>query len=246
MRKRIFRIIEASDGDDIFSSIYDYIMIVAIAMSLLSLAFKEDSIWLTMTDRITAYIFIVDYLLRLVTADLKFGKKSVTSFIRYPFSPMAIIDLLSILPSFTFVHAGFKVLRIFRMARVLRVFKAVRYSESIVILGRVFKMAKDALVIICTLAFIYIIIMALVIFNVEPESFNNFFDAVYWTTISLITGGHEGSYPATTVGRIITMLSSVFNVIVVALTGGIITAEYINIIKFIKHKNKDENKRNKD
>ncbi|MEA4815438.1 MAG: hypothetical protein VB120_01050 [Lachnospiraceae bacterium] len=40
MRKKIFEIIELSDGLDLFSSIYDYFMMITIIASLIPLAFK--------------------------------------------------------------------------------------------------------------------------------------------------------------------------------------------------------------
>lgn len=73
----------------------------------------------------------------------------------------------------------------------------------------------------------YIIISALVVFNVEPESFDNFFDAIYWATVSLTTVGYGDIYPVTTIGRIVTMASSVFGIAIVALPAGIITAGYV-------------------
>jgi hypothetical protein len=86
-------------------------------------------------------VFSVDYLLRLATADYKFSKKGILPFIRYPFSFMAVVDLLSILPSVTVLNSGWKMLRVLRMIRALRVFrvfKAFRYSKSVQIVVSVF------------------------------------------------------------------------------------------------------------
>ena len=68
-RKRIFEIIEKSDGKDGISSVYDISMIIVIVVSLLPLAFKTDTPFLQITDKITVAIFIIDYLLRWFTAD---------------------------------------------------------------------------------------------------------------------------------------------------------------------------------
>ena len=73
-------------------------------------------------------------------------------------------------------------------------------------------------------------VSALVIFNVEPDSFDTFFDAIYWATVSLTTMGYGDIYPITTAGRIITMVSSIFGIAIVALPAGIITAGYMNEI----------------
>ena len=84
---------------------------------------------------------------------------------------------------------------------------------------------------VLTLALAYIIISALVIFNVEPDTFDNFFDAVYWATVSLTTMGYGDIYPVTAAGRIITMLSSLFGIAIVALPAGIVTAGYMEEIE---------------
>ena len=233
MRKRIYEIIEKSEGRDIASAIYDYAMIVVIISSLVPLAFKVDTPTLNVVDKVTVTIFIVDYLLRWMTADYKFEEKSAKSFIRYPFSIMAIVDLLSILPSLTIINSGFKVLRVLRMIRamrVFRVFKAIRYSKSFEIIGNVLRTSKDSLIAVCALACGYIMVSALIIFNVEPDSFRNFFDAIYWATVSLTTVGYGDIYPISTLGRIITMISSIFGIAIVALPAGIITAGYMTEI----------------
>ena len=71
---------------------------------------------------------------------------------------------------------------------------------------------------------------SLVIFNVEPDSFHTFFDAIYWATISLTTVGYGDIYPITTLGRMITMVSSFMGIAIVALPAGIITAGYMKEI----------------
>ena len=247
-RKRIYEVIEKSEDKDRLSSLYDMFMIVVIVVSLIPLAFKEDNLFFKVTDKVAVVIFIIDYLLRWLTADYKYGNRRASSFIRYPFSFMAIIDLVSILPSLSIINSGFKVLRVLRMIRalrVLRVFKAMRYSKSFEIIGNVLRSSKKSLIAVCTLAGGYILVSALVIFNVEPESFNSFFDAVYWATVSLTTVGYGDIYPISTLGRMITMISSVFGIAIVALPAGIITAGYMNEIDKAEKEALDE-KENKD
>lgn len=234
MRRKIFYIIEPSQKSNIYSSIYDWFMIIVILLSILPLCFKQTSNVLIVIDAACLIVFVVDYLLRWITADYKYDKKSLISFVRYPFGIFAIIDIISILPSISVVNSGFKLLRIFRMARAFRVFRAFkmfRYSKSVKIIISVFKQSKESLIAVGTLAFAYIIISALIVFNVEPESFNSFFDAIYWATVSLTTVGYGDIYPVTTIGRIVTMVSSIFGIAIVALPAGIITAGYMNEIE---------------
>lgn len=102
MKKRIYEIIEVSKEDDTTSHIYDLVMMFTIFMSIIPLAFKQETKLFTTLDLITVIIFIIDYLLRQATADLKYDDSRFISYIKYPFSFMAIIDLLSILPSINY------------------------------------------------------------------------------------------------------------------------------------------------
>lgn len=231
-RFKIYNIIN-SDNITLLGKLYDIFMIIIIMLSLLPLVFKEQTAFLISLDKITVSIFIIDYILRWSTADFKYDEKSIKSFLRYPFSAMAIIDLLSILPSLNIIGSAFKALRLtrlFRAFRVFRVFRIIRYSKAINLLFVVIKKSKYSLCVVGGLAVVYILTSALIIFNTEPESFNTYYDAVYWATVSLTTVGYGDLYPITTVGRTIAMLSSFLGIAIVALPAGIITAGYVQAI----------------
>ena len=218
MRKKIYNILNQN-------AIYDTFMFTVIIMSIIPLAFVKQQSWMTLIDRITVIIFIVDYILRWFVAD-KLSNK-LNKFILYPLTPMAIIDLLSILPSITLLNSSFKLLKIFRLFRSLRllnILKLVRYSKSITMICNVFKKQKETFITILVMAITYILVSALVIINVEPETFPTYFDALYWATISLTTVGYGDVYAVTTIGKIITMISSFLGIAVVALPAGIITS----------------------
>ena len=228
MRQKLYEIIEPAKGN-LASKIYDFFMMAVILISLFPLAFTTTNTLFTEIDYVTVSVFIVDYLLRLFTADLKL-KKSVASFFLYPLTPMAIIDLVSILPSITILINGLKLLKIFRLLRALKVFrtfKFLRYSKSFEIIVEVFRKQKKILGAVATMAVAYVLVSALIIYNVEPESFENFFEAIYWATVSLTTVGYGDIYPVTTLGRIVTMVSSVFGIAIIALPSGVITAGYL-------------------
>ena len=229
MRKKLYSIIEPTDRDQKFSNIYDIVMIYAIVVSIIPLAFKETNTLFNWIEYITVGIFILDYLFRLMTADYKL-QKSTASFFIYPMTPMAIVDLLSILPSITMLNSGLRLLKLVRLLRtlkVLRAFKFLRYSKSFEIIANVFKKQKRVLSAVAAMAIAYTVVSALVIYNVEPESFDTFFDAIYWATVSLTTVGYGDIYPVTTIGRIVTMVSSIFGIAVIALPSGVITAGYM-------------------
>nr|WP_027870844.1 ion transporter [[Eubacterium] cellulosolvens] len=241
MRKRIFQIIEVAGDNDIQSRIYDVTMMVVIVLSLFPIALKSTSKELVILEYITTAIFILDYILRMITADYKV-KKGRKSFAVYPFTPMAIIDLLSILPSVIAINGTLRMLKVFRLLRTLRVFrvfKVVRYSKSITMIKNVFKKQKESLLVVCGMAVGYILVSALVVISIEPETFPTFFDAVYWATVSLTTVGYGDIYATSIAGKIITMFSSVFGIAIVALPAGIVTAGYMDELNNSK-KNKDD------
>ena len=237
MREKFFEIIEVAKENDKWSHIYDSFMMIVILISIFPLAFKIQTDLFLNIDKISTIIFIVDYVLRFITADYKLNKGKI-SFVLYPFTFMAIIDLLSILPSITLLNNGlrpFKIFRLIRTLRVFRIFKSFRYSKNIQMVVNVFKRQKEALTVVCLLAGGYILICALIIFNVEPETFNSFFDVVYWATVSLTTVGYGDIFAVSTAGKIITMISAVFGIAIVALPAGIITAGYMEEINVEKN-----------
>ena len=228
MRERIFQITEVGEDNDIPSKAYDFFMMATILLSIIPLWSHNESSLFNVIDKTTVIIFIIDYLLRLLTADFKLNK-GIMSFVLYPFSAMAIIDLLSILPSVTVLQKGFRLLKIFRLMRtfkVFRIFKAFRYSQNITMIVNVFKKQKDSLVVVCGFAVAYILISALVIFNAEPDTFPTMYDAIYWATISLTTVGYGDVYATSFIGKLITMISALLGIAIVALPAGIIIAGY--------------------
>ena len=233
MKKRLFEIIEAdnpADGLDKASTAYDILMITLVVLSLLPLTMKKDPPVFSLIEHMTVIVFSLDYLLRWATADCKYGTKNATAFLRYPFSPMAIIDLLSILPSLLTIHPAFRLLRVMRLLRalrVLRVAKVLRYSSSLRIISAVLRDSRKPLMAVLSLAAGYIVLSALLMFTVEAESFDNFFEAVYWATMSLTTVGYGDIYPVSSLGRAITMVSSLMGIAIIALPSSIITAGYI-------------------
>ncbi|MBR2138683.1 MAG: two pore domain potassium channel family protein [Bacilli bacterium] len=106
-------------------------------------------------------------------------------------------------------------------------FEFIRYSKSFDIIVRVLKNQKKVLSAVALMAVAYIFISAIVIYNVEPDSFNTFFDAFYWATISLTTVGYGDIYPVTPIGRCVTMISSLIGIAINALPSSVITAGYL-------------------
>ena len=230
MRKKIYQMVHVYEGNGL-SVAYKYFMIALIAASLLPLTAKQDPAWFTVLEGVCCGFFVVDYLLRWSTADYKFKKHTWVAFVKYPFRLISLIDLMSI---FALVCSMFGWFSAFKMTAAMSVFRIVRifrYSKSVRTILDILKKSQKPLIAVGSLAVGYIVISAIVIFNVEPDSFGSFFDAVYWSTVSLTTVGYGDIYPITMLGRTVAMISSFFGIAIVALPAGIVTAEYLNSLK---------------
>ncbi len=241
MRRRLYTIVEQGRDNDWVSYIYDFIILTAITASIIPLMFVDTYPVFDKIEKVAVSLLIVDYLLRWLTADYIVGKGK-WSFLLYPFTGWAIIDFLAILPGLNILGQGFKIFRISRLLRILRLFKFIRYSKNIKILGNVIKREKTILLTVLGIAIFYIFISALIMFNAEPHinpetgqaTFQNFFDALYWATVTLTTVGYGDVTPVTNIGRLISMVSSLFGVAIIALPSGVITAAYIEELRALK------------
>lgn len=231
-RKRLFEIIEPAEQGDRTSKIYDKVMLVAIICSLIPLVDHKPSPWLTGLDIAACVLFIFDYFARWFCADLKSKHEGKMAFILHPVTPMAIIDLLSILPTLAVISPAFKVLRVSRMFKLLRLFRALRYYEPLMILVLVIKKEAKTLATVILFAVVYIFVCALVMYNIESNpGFQNFWDALYWSCSTLTTVGYGDIYPVTDIGRTFSMISALVGIALVALPSCIITTGYIEELR---------------
>lgn len=226
-------------NENAISRAYDWVMLVAIGVGILPLMFRSQAKILWYLDIVSCFFFTVDYLLRWLTADFRNRRNRVAAFLAYPFTPMAVVDLLSILPTFNLLSPAFKVARISRLLKILRVIKFIRYYEPLEVILAVVRKQRQTLCTVLSLALFYIFITALIMFNAEEEInpltgeylFDNFFDAFYWAACTLTTVGYGDLYPVSETGRVISILSAMVGIAIIALPSGIITAGYLDEMK---------------
>lgn len=254
MRQQIYNIIEPNYNptDNKLSRAYDWVMLIAIMMSIIPLMFRGHNRLFYVFDIVSCALFIIDYLLRWITADYRHQNKgSWATFVLYPFTPMAIIDLLSILPTFNFVANAFKLTRVVRLLKIIRVFKIIRYFEPLRLIMTVIRAQKMILATVLGVALFYVFVTALIMFNAEqpinPKTgdylFHSFFDAFYWAACTLTTVGYGDIYPISTIGRVISIISSIVGIAIIALPSGIITAGYMEEARKLRENpNKSSNR----
>lgn len=235
-KKRIYEVIEVSNIGDESSRAYDVVITTAVIVGLLPMTLKTENPYTRAIEILTSLIFFADYCIRVYTADYKMGYKSAKAYFAYILTPLAIFDLLSIVPVIALFLPVSSFIRLLKLFRFFRVFKLIRYSKTMIVIANVIRKVKSQLLAVLILIVVYIFVSAMLVFQLEPELFESFFDALYWATISITTIGYGDISPVTPIGRMITMISALVGMAVIALPTGIITAAYMNEINRKKSK----------
>lgn len=189
-------------------------------------------------------VFSAEYLARLFTADLKYPKLSPARAVgKYLLSPMAIIDLLAVLPAFLHLLIPFdlRILRILRLLRLARLFKLKRYMRSLQLIQEVITEKRAELSATVFVSFIVLVVSSTLMYYVErdeqPDAFPNIVAAFWWAICTLTTVGYGDVVPATVGGKIISSIIAVLGIGLVALPTGILSASFI---EKLNHRKPDE------
>lgn len=239
-RSAVYDVIREDDDNTMSGTIYDTIIIVFIivTVALVILDTFNMPVWFrpvyVVIEAISVVVFTIEYVLRLWTAPLIYPqKKPWAARIRYLFTFMAIIDLLSILPAYLpfFFNINLSVLRIMRVIRLLRAFKISRYTDAMDGIAYVFKKRGHQLLSSVLIIFFLMIIASVFMFEVEhtaqPEVFNNALSAFWWTVSTVTTVGYGDVYPITPIGKLLGSVIALLGVGLVAIPTGIISVGFI-------------------
>ena len=219
----------------VLSQVYDCLMLVAIAIGTVSLLFRDYRPLFLYFDIISGVIYMVDYLLRWMTCDLRSERPKWKAFLIYPFTPMAILDLLSILPTFEVVSSSYKLAKSARLLKIVRFTKIVHYIGPLEIFVKVIKKQRKLLMAVALVAIFDILITAILMFQSEQEIdpvtgeyiFKTFHDAFYWAAITLTTVGYGDLCPVSDMGKTLSIISSLLGIGIIAMPSSIITAGYM-------------------
>ena len=231
-RKRLYEIVAQGERRDYASKGYDVLVILMVAASVVPLMFKRWSDQMVEGDLLVTLFFGADYILRWVTADYA-RPKAKHPFLTYVFTPMAVVELVTIVPVLyvhalsTFATPALSLLRIARALRGLRLIRVLPFNSNFQRILRVLRRERAVLGAVLMIGVVYIFASAIIMFSIEPLNFDTFFDAVYWATITLTTVGYGDISPMTDLGRLVSMVSSVLGIAVIALPSGIITSGFI-------------------
>jgi voltage-gated potassium channel len=206
---------------------FDLFMIALVLSSVWLLIYevKHDlGLLSSLVERIAVTLFIVEYLLRfwvfndshkLVIEAYERAefvnesfhvwsalRRAVLSKLRYMVQPLAIIDLLAIIPSY-------RPLRFLRIFLLFRIFKLFRYTRSITEFVKVVSEKRiELLTLFIIMAFItFTAATALFFFEADyrGHQVESFFDSIYWALVTMSTVGYGDITPQTTEGRVVAL-----------------------------------------
>jgi voltage-gated potassium channel len=244
VRRRVYEILEPAREGDRASYAFDVFITLVIMLNIATMIFlsvrevREDVPWVALTlvllAGLTLVIFIVEYILRLWSCveDPDY-RKPIVGRIRWARTPYALIDLIVILPYFLLFFFGLNLTGLV-ILRVFRLFKIVRYSDSISLIIRVVRAEKDTLLTTYAVLFIVLIAAATLMYQVEypaqPESFSNIPAAMWWGIITLTTTGYGDMVPITPVGKILGSVIALIGIGIFALPAGILASGFSKVL----------------
>lgn len=247
-RKRLFEIIEIGLPGDVASQMYDAFNILSIVINLVvSVMYTFDDLhakfgpWLVTVEAITVAFFALDYCLRLWTA--KFLRPSLSepkAVLRYIFSFSGLVDLLSFLPYYlpVFFPSGAVAFRMFRVARVFRLFRVNAYYDSLGVITEVISSKRQQLFSSVFILLVLMLASSLCMYSLEheaqPQVFTNAFSGIWWSVSTLLTIGYGDIYPVTTMGKLFSIVITFLGVGMVAIPTGIISAGFVDQYTRIK------------
>ena len=248
VKRAIFDVIQPSASATgrrrIISSIFDDTILALIVFSVVSVficTFKIPD-WLFRIlihiEFISIIIFTIEYALRIWTANLLYPELNpIRARIRYITSPMAIIDLIAILPILVPVLHTYNLVgvRVFRLVRLLRIFKLNRYSEALAAIGEVFRYKSQQMIASVFFVFMILILASLLIYYAEhdaqPDQFENAFSGLWWAIATLTTVGYGDLYPITPLGRFLGAVIAILGIGMVAVPTSILSAGFLETLE---------------
>ncbi len=242
-RARVHEILSVSqDPEDRVSKVADMFLVVLIVLNVLAVMLESvPSIggpWATeffIFEGFSVMIFLAEYILRVwscVEAERWGEMGPVKGRIRYALSPIALTDLVAIIPFFIILSGtDFFDLRFLRILRLRRAFKLTRYSPDMsIVLG----VLRDELRLLLALGFVLLLLVVMgssFIFVLEGATegpFSSIPGAMAWSLRHLTTLGNSEYLPSSEAGRTFGMVLGIVGVVVIAMISGIFASGFTN------------------
>jgi len=244
IRDRIFGVLELTADDDlpskliaIFITTLILLNVIAVIIETVEPISRTGSSFFHAFEVISVTVFTIEYVLRLwtCTSNSRF-KSPIRGRIRYTLTPLAIVDLLAILPFYLpmIIPLDLRFMRALRLFRIIRLFKVARYSESLRVIGNVFKKKREELAITIFMVVILLVVVSSLMYFIEneaqPKAFSNIPMAMWWGVVTLTTVGYGDVYPVTPIGKLLGAVIALLGIGMIALPTGILGAGFVEEI----------------
>jgi len=204
--------------------------VVAVTLESVPEYYNEFAVWFLNFERFSVFIFTVEYFARIwVAVEEKQFRKPIAGRLRYMMTPMAVVDLVAILPFYLsmFMFADMRILRVLRLVRTL---KLTRHSSALDLLVCVMKQEASSLLSAIFIMMIVIVFASSGIYllehNIQPEAFGSIPRAMWWATVTLTTVGYGDVVPVSALGKLFGLIITIAGVGMAALPAGIIASGF--------------------
>jgi voltage-gated potassium channel len=234
LKHYIHMLLEPGEAGNRASRFVDKVLIVLILLNVLAVILEtvpsiHDGIphVFATIELVSVTIFGAEYLARVWTCKAHHKYSGPWGRLRYMVSPLALIDLISILPFFMGAFWGVD-LRFLRLLRLLRILKLTRYSSALTMLLDVIREEADSFLAGIFILFVLLIIAAsgayLAEHQVQPDKFGSIPAAMWWAMATLTTVGYGDVTPITPMGRLFGSIIAVVGIGMAALPAGILAS----------------------
>ncbi|MDM7912762.1 MAG: ion transporter [Methanotrichaceae archaeon] len=248
LKTRVLGILEPGDED---SKYFDpFIMglivlnVVAVVLETVNWIYVRYATFFRIFELFSVAVFSVEYVLRLWTCTVDPRLRDpIRGRLRYVITPLAIIDLLAVLPFYLyFILPEMRFLRAVRLFRLFRVLKLARYSESLQTFVDVLKLKKEELGVMFFAILILLIVSSSLMYEAEheaqPEAFSSIPAAMWWGIVTLATVGYGDVYPKTAMGKFIGSIVVILGIGLFALPTGVLAAGFAEVLQRRKEEKK--------
>lgn len=200
-------------------------------------SFQPYSVALFGITYFSSFVFLVEYVLRVIAAPAKYPDRSFArARIKYLFSFYGLVDFSAMLP-FLLIYQYWDtpMVHIVILPYIFIIFKLIRYSRSFRIIGNVLGAVKEELVTAYTACGIMVCFSAILMYyierNAQPEAFSNVGDGLWWAIVAFTTVGYGDIYPVTPLGKVLSSIISLIGIAMIAIPTGIITSAFMTMMQ---------------
>jgi voltage-gated potassium channel len=189
--------------------------------------------WFFRFEMFSIAVFSAEYVLRVWSCTVSpHYRHPVTGRLRFMASPLAIIDLVAILPSdLRFLGLDLRFVRSVRLFRILRVLKLGRYVKSLRLIWSVIVEKRSELIMTLALSALLVVLSSSLMYTLEhdgqPEKFSSIPRTMWWAVATLATIGYGDMYPQTALGQFFGAVISLFGIGMFALPTAILGSGFL-------------------